>query len=76
MSIRKNEVWSNGIPEVGQKALRYRAVTARDIELFTEISGDRNPLHYDEKIARSTRPLWRHSGARRCHQRNPECSRG
>ena len=24
-----------------------RAVTARDIERFTEISGDRNPLHYE-----------------------------
>jgi acyl dehydratase len=30
-------------------------VTARDIELFTAISGDRNPLHYDEVAARSTR---------------------
>jgi acyl dehydratase len=30
-------------------------VTARDIELFTEISGDRNPLHYDEGAARATR---------------------
>jgi acyl dehydratase len=26
-----------------------------DIELFTRISGDRNPLHYDEKAAKSTR---------------------
>jgi acyl dehydratase len=55
MSIGKNEVWPNGIPEVGQKARRSRAVTSRDIALFTEISGDRNPLHYDEKVARSTR---------------------
>jgi acyl dehydratase len=30
-------------------------VTARDIELFTEINGDRNPLHYDEEVARATR---------------------
>ncbi len=30
-------------------------VTARDIELFTEMSGDRNPLHYDEEAARATR---------------------
>jgi acyl dehydratase len=30
-------------------------VTARDIELFTEISGDRNPLHYNEEAARATR---------------------
>ncbi len=52
---QKNEVWPNGMPEVGQKAQRSRAVTARDIELFTEISGDRNPLHYDEEAARATR---------------------
>ena len=50
----ETEVWPNGIPKVGQKAQRSRLVTARDIELFTEISGDRNPLHYDEEIARNT----------------------
>jgi acyl dehydratase len=50
-----SEVWPRGIPAVGQKSLRSRTVTARDIELFTEISGDRNPLHYDEEIARKTR---------------------
>ena len=49
------EVWTNGRPEVGQKARRSRQVTSRDIELFTEISGDRNPLHYDEKVAEATR---------------------
>ena len=49
------EVWPGGIPEAGQKAQRTRQVTARDIKLFTEISGDRNPLHYDEEIARNTR---------------------
>lgn len=48
-------IWPNGIPEVGQKAQRSRKVSTRDIELFTEISGDRNPLHYDEEIARATR---------------------
>ena len=51
----KSDVWPNGIPSVGQKARRSRLVTARDKELFTEISGDRNPLHYDEEIARNTR---------------------
>jgi len=50
-----SEVWPNGIPAVGQKAQRSRLVTSRDIELFTEISGDRNPLHYDEELARNTR---------------------
>ena len=54
MSIA-SEVWPNGIPEVGQKAQRSKGVSARDIELFTEISGDRNPLHYDEEAARATR---------------------
>ncbi len=52
---QKNEVWPNGMPEVGQIARRSREVTTRDIEFFTEISGDRNPLHYDEEAARATR---------------------
>jgi acyl dehydratase len=51
----ESEVWPRGMPTVGQKAQRSRTVTAQDIELFTEISGDRNPLHYDEEIARNTR---------------------
>ena len=41
--------------EVGQSARRTRTVTARDIELFTEITGDRNPLHYDEALAGASR---------------------
>ena len=52
---QSSEVWPNGIPEIGQKARRSRTVSANDIELFTEISGDRNPLHYDEAIASATR---------------------
>ena len=32
---------------VGQTARRSRVVSPRDIELFTELTGDRNPLHYD-----------------------------
>ena len=42
-------------PEIGQTARRTRLVTARDIELFTEITGDRNPLHYDEAAATASR---------------------
>ena len=49
-----NDVWPNGMPKIGQKAQRSRTVKPRDIELFTEISGDRNPLHYDEAIAKGT----------------------
>ena len=40
---------------VGDRASRSRKVEARDIELFTEISGDRNPLHYDQEAARRSR---------------------
>jgi acyl dehydratase len=43
------------MPDVGATARRTRTVTARDIELFTEITGDRNPLHYDQDAAGSTR---------------------
>jgi acyl dehydratase len=43
------------VPEVGQKAARTRTVRERDIELFTELTGDRNPLHYDEQAAAATR---------------------
>jgi len=51
----KSTVWPKGMPAVGQIARRTRMVSARDIELFTEISGDRNPLHYDEALAKETR---------------------
>src|SRR5439155_17736558 len=42
-------------PEPGQRATRTRTIGERDIELFTAISGDRNPIHYDEAVARATR---------------------
>jgi acyl dehydratase len=41
--------------KVGQIARRTRTVSARDIELFTEMTGDRNPLHYDEPLASASR---------------------
>src|SRR5215510_8883442 len=55
MSGNINQVWPGGVPRVGQVAERSRTVNAKDIERFTEISGDRNPLHYDEDAARATR---------------------
>jgi acyl dehydratase len=42
-------------PRVGQRAERTRRVEPEYIRLFTEISGDRNPLHYDEAAARASR---------------------
>ena len=41
--------------QVGATARRTRTVTRRDIELFTEISGDRNPIHYDDDLAARSR---------------------
>jgi acyl dehydratase len=41
--------------EVGQTARRTRTISPRDIELFTAMTGDRNPLHYDEAVARASR---------------------
>ncbi len=38
-------------PTVGDVARRTRTIRAEDIELFTQITGDRNPLHYDEEAA-------------------------
>jgi acyl dehydratase len=40
---------------VGATARRSRTITARDIELFTELTGDRNPLHYDDGLAAASR---------------------
>jgi acyl dehydratase len=40
---------------IGDTARRTREVTAHDIELFTELTGDRNPLHYDAAAAAATR---------------------
>jgi acyl dehydratase len=41
--------------EIGQRAQRTRVVRPRDIELFTELTGDRNPLHYDDERAGASR---------------------
>lgn len=47
--------WPRGAPAVGQRAELTREVSSRDIELFTAISGDRNPLHYDAELAAQTK---------------------
>lgn len=47
--------WPAGKPQVGQKAELTREISQDDIEIFTAISGDRNPLHYDEEFARATK---------------------
>ena len=42
-------------PRVGRTASRTRRIGERDIELFTELTGDRNPLHYDAAAAERSR---------------------
>jgi acyl dehydratase len=42
-------------PLLGRVARRTRTVAVRDIELFTAISGDRNPIHYDADLAARSR---------------------
>jgi acyl dehydratase len=42
-------------PEVGQRAERSLTLTAEHVERYAELSGDRNPLHFDEAFAAGTR---------------------
>lgn len=42
-------------PVLGQTAELSRTIGDDDIALFTRISGDRNPLHYDEAAAKACR---------------------
>ena len=41
--------------KVGQRARRTQTVTAREVELYAQITGDRNPLHFDADFAARTR---------------------
>ena len=40
-----------GRPLPGSRAERSRMTTSRDVEMFTEMTGDKNPLHYDIELA-------------------------
>ena len=40
-----------GRPVVGAAAERTRRTGMRDVEMFSEMTGDRNPLHYDAALA-------------------------
>ncbi len=41
----------SGRPALGSRAERSRTTTQRDVELFTDITGDKNPVHYDVELA-------------------------
>ncbi|MFZ0189530.1 MAG: MaoC family dehydratase [Streptosporangiaceae bacterium] len=49
-----NSCWPSGPPAIGQTAELSRTVAPDDIERFTLLSGDRNPLHYDAEAAKAT----------------------
>ena len=40
--------------KTGMSESLSKTVTERDIELFGEVSGDRNPVHFDETYAKGT----------------------
>jgi acyl dehydratase len=43
-----------GRPKAGQVATRSRTTRMGDIHAFTDMTGDRNPVHYDEALAMKT----------------------
>ena len=42
------------VVSVGQKASYTKEITMEMIRAFSELSGDSNPLHYDEEYAKRT----------------------
>src|SRR5262245_8403656 len=49
--------WSGtrfGKPQVGAIAERRRVTRASDVIAFSDMTGDRNPLHYDQRLAERT----------------------
>ena len=40
-----------GRPAPGRCAERSRTTKMRDVEMFTEMTGDKNPIHYDVELA-------------------------
>ncbi|HEX3995445.1 MAG TPA: MaoC family dehydratase [Acetobacteraceae bacterium] len=44
----------NGRPMVGSTATRTRRTSMADIVAFSNMTGDRNPLHYDAELAADT----------------------
>lgn len=53
----KDSPWTKtiaGKPHPGATAQRTRTTSMRDVEMFTEMTGDRNPIHYDAALADKT----------------------
>ena len=57
MAADKTDGWAGvtkGKPKVGEAITRVRTTRMEDIHAFTEMTGDRNPVHYDEDLAKKT----------------------
>ena len=54
MDTATRNVWDFTLsrkPTVGATAERSRSTSMHDVEMFSEMTGDRNPLHYDATLA-------------------------
>ena len=53
--MKKTDIWSRTLagrrPDIGASAERSRQTSMQDVEMFTAMTGDRNPLHYDAALA-------------------------
>ncbi|MEM7042590.1 MAG: MaoC family dehydratase [Pseudomonadota bacterium] len=57
MTTTDKNGWSGAIkgqPGIGDTAERSRTTSMADVERFTAMTGDKNPIHYDEAIAKAT----------------------
>jgi acyl dehydratase len=57
MTEVKQDGWAGvvkGKPKVGDATERSRRTTMQDIETFSDMTGDRNPLHYDRELAEAS----------------------
>jgi acyl dehydratase len=53
--MSQTDIWASTLagrrPEIGASAERSRRTSMQDVEMFTAMTGDRNPLHYDTALA-------------------------
>lgn len=57
-AVKKVSGWDGvrkGMPAVGASAERSKDITLADIELFSALTGDRQPLHTDKAVAEASR---------------------
>jgi acyl dehydratase len=53
--MSQTDIWAGTLagrrPDIGASAERSRRTGMQDVEMFTAMTGDRNPLHYDTALA-------------------------